>query len=493
MRTHNFVGGVLAAGVLLAAFVAHADPVDNLKPGEWYDVPSSQLRALDPCPTRDCSYSAVSGMTAVIQSWSGGAYDTKRDRLLVWGGGHHDYGGNELYAFDLGTLTWSRLTNPSDPPGTDAVGPYAADGNPTSRHTYNYLQYVPALDSFCSFGGAALYPSGQTNTVHTDCFDLAGNLWKRQPDTNVLGQMIGAFSAIDPTTGHGWIHGCGGESSLAEFDPISNMWISHGGIWTETVSNPQYYTTADVDPVHHLFVSVGAAQSFAWDLSRAGQIAGTLLATTGDQAIIQAQAPGFVYDAAAQAFVGWNGGADVLTLDPTTWVWTRLVPAPSNTVTPTAATQSGTNGRFRYSPARNVFVVVNSVDEDVYIYKLSAGGGTQVDGGVSLPGADAGSSQDAGGADGGSAMDGGVLLPAVDAGSSQGAGGVDGGSAADGGVPAPRSGCACRATSETSSAGGGAWLALVTVAIALAHRRRGASRIASARAGRGGPTGAGAR
>jgi hypothetical protein len=38
-----------------------------------------------------------------MAAWGGGAHDTKRDRLIVWGGGHGDYGGNELYAFDVNT------------------------------------------------------------------------------------------------------------------------------------------------------------------------------------------------------------------------------------------------------------------------------------------------------------------------------------------------------------------------------------------------------
>jgi len=54
-----------------------------------------------------------------MTAWSGGAFDTTRDRLVVWGGGHADYPGNELYVFDLGTLRWQRLTDPSP---TTAIG-----------------------------------------------------------------------------------------------------------------------------------------------------------------------------------------------------------------------------------------------------------------------------------------------------------------------------------------------------------------------------------
>jgi hypothetical protein len=43
-------------------------------------------------------------------------------------------------------------------------------------------------------------------------------------------------------------------------------------------------------------------------------------------------------------------------------------------VIPTSGASAGTYGRFRYVPSKNVFVVVNDIDEDVYIYRLSAGG-----------------------------------------------------------------------------------------------------------------------
>ena len=59
---------------------------------------------------------AVGGQAAVMSACGGGTLDTARDRLLVWGGGHGDYAGNELCAFDLATLQWSRLTEPSSSP-----------------------------------------------------------------------------------------------------------------------------------------------------------------------------------------------------------------------------------------------------------------------------------------------------------------------------------------------------------------------------------------
>jgi hypothetical protein len=181
---------------------------------------------------------------------------------------------------------------------------------------------------------------------------------------------------VDPTTGHAWAHGCGGLTSLAEFDPIGDAWTAHGSTWTDQNNYYDYYLTAAIEPERRLLVAVGSTQAFTFDLSDAGDIIGVPLTTTGDQTIVGSGAPGFEYDPVSQLFVAWQGGADVWTLDPATWAWTQVPPATTNTVIPTAAASNGTNGRFRYSPGLNLFVVVNAVDEDVFVYRLTNDAGT---------------------------------------------------------------------------------------------------------------------
>jgi hypothetical protein len=365
----------LVSIVALVSGTAAAGPIEDLAPGEWYRVPNSHMGAVDPCPTRDCNYSAVEGIHGVIDDWSGGAFDTVRDRLLVWGGGHGGYGGNEIYAFDLNTLKWSRLTNPSDPVNKDV--PYAPDGRPTSRHTYNYIQYVPSLDSLCSFGGAAFYETGQTGTEHTDCYDFTAQAWQHKADSLFHG--IGAITAIDGDTGLVWGKGTGyspsyeAATTLAQWNPTTNTFTARDQ------GNPDlsyaYYLTAAIDSKRHQMIAVGGGDGMLWQLSASGNVTRSPLGSSGATEIEGAEAPGLAYDSKSDRIIGWNGGANVYSLDPTTHVWSRLPPASTNAVTPTAANGNGTFGRFRYSSQKNVFVVVNSTDEDVYVYRLSAGAG----------------------------------------------------------------------------------------------------------------------
>lgn len=348
----------LALSVFFSSLSA-ANAVDSLAPGCWLKVQSSQLRSVAP-----------TGWSAnVMAPWCGGAFDTKRNRLIVWGGGHGDYSGNEIYVFSLDSLKWTRLTNPSNPPARDV--PYAADGGPCSRHTYDYIQYLPAIDRFATFGGAGFWQSGQTGTAHTDVFDFDSLKWSALADVPARAFGIGAFSGVDPVTGHAWQHGAGGKMLiLAEFDPDSNRWTAHGGAWTEGNNDFNYYLTGAIDPKRRLFVACGGNYVWTWRIDTTGNIVGKRIQTTGDTAMVRAASPGFEYAASIDRFVAWSGGTDVFILNMENKVWTRIQPSASNTAVPTAACVNGTFGRFRYCPAKGVFVTVNSITEDVYIYRL---------------------------------------------------------------------------------------------------------------------------
>src|SRR5204863_9685163 len=86
---------------------AGAAPV-AMAPGTWLTLPDTKMASVA-APT---SPGGTSGPSAVIGAWSGGAFDTRRGRLVLWGGGYSDYAGNELYAFSLGAMSWERLTEP---------------------------------------------------------------------------------------------------------------------------------------------------------------------------------------------------------------------------------------------------------------------------------------------------------------------------------------------------------------------------------------------
>src|SRR5712664_1473739 len=70
-----------------ATAVPASNPIDTLNPGEWYRVPNSNLSAVLPNPLPP----GGTGPASLMVAWNSCAYDTARDRLLIWGGGHADY------------------------------------------------------------------------------------------------------------------------------------------------------------------------------------------------------------------------------------------------------------------------------------------------------------------------------------------------------------------------------------------------------------------
>jgi hypothetical protein len=291
------------------------------------------------------------------------------------GGGHNDYGGNEIYAFDVGKLSWSRYWGPSPniPSTNGSCNETYSDGNPASRHTYDGVEYLPNVDRLWVNGGSLYCGAGNSGQA-TWHFNMGSRVWERQTDAPD-NQRLEMVSAYDSVTKKVFVAGPASWLVLREFDPVANAWKMRGGS-NATIDSGQ---NAAIDLKERKMVVMGRGSMYTFDLAQAGTIQRQTPTIIGDTSIVNANFPGLDYDPMGERLVAWSGGADVYTLDLQTHRWTRVSPAPTNTVAPTAAAESGTNGRFRYIPAWNVFIVVNSIDQNVYLYRLSPGTGTGAD------------------------------------------------------------------------------------------------------------------
>jgi len=363
--------------ILLALFARSVSggPLEELQPGEWYEVPNSRLDAHKPNPTPPGAFPNI------INAWSSGAFDTKRERLLVWGGGHCDYAGNEIYAFDMHTLTWSRIWGPTPneliPSCQEAVqlpggGAHTySDGNPSPRHTYDSLEYIPEpIDGLLEVGGAAWGGSGGGAFL----FSFKTGDW-RELDKPLQGRL-GNEAVYDRRTQRYFMRA---RNRVLELDLIGNEWAEHGNACPAGCSSDR--TTAELDPTRNLIVFVGDGDFAIYNIAT-GQHSEPV--TRGATEIESTDATGLAYDPSSDLIVAWGGhrGArpqDVYTMDLRDLgdlQWNRVIPAASNTVIPSSMSSKGTYGRFRYSPTYNVFVLYNHVSENVFIYKLGDSIGT---------------------------------------------------------------------------------------------------------------------
>jgi len=159
-------------------------------PGTRRNISLNMQADVDPCPARNCIYSGIIGQRAVIEAWCGAAFATDYGRLGAWittGGGHGDYYGNEVYAFELDSRRWVRLSDPY-PGGADSTVDYDegeyAPGIPLSSHTYQHTQYIPAAQGGGQKGSLLIvvaYAAGRMarGSGRAHAFDLATKRWER--------------------------------------------------------------------------------------------------------------------------------------------------------------------------------------------------------------------------------------------------------------------------------------------------------------------------
>jgi hypothetical protein len=224
----------------------------------------------------------------VIGDPSSAAIDTKRNRMVLWGGGHNDYGGNEIYSLEINLIgntpisptTFGplvRLTNPAPPnlqnlqietlipgpslaPGNTQFGPCAgacttnpgwpdpsvAGGTPNSRHLYDGWRYDANLDAGIAVGGARNVTGGASsatwvlpmNSVDaTQCgastpvvvSGVCDPQWSNK-GTTYAGPGTGTMMNIDPNTNYVWLYSSniGNQLFVQADNNLAAGWVAAG-------------------------------------------------------------------------------------------------------------------------------------------------------------------------------------------------------------------------------------------------------------------------
>lgn len=357
----------------------------DLPAGQWFDAPGTAMREV--CVPDSVGVRGVSGCPAIITAWSGGAWDSLHRRMVIWGGGHDDYHGNELYGFDLRTGAWSRLTEPSTPSDGGGCSTFfnrdpLPDGQPVSRHTYDGVQFIGHLGKLWAHGGSRACDGAGTNV--TWVYDDATG-WEQHA------QGPGGYTlatAYDAATRSVLVNTT---EAMYVYDVDGDAWTKVPG-WGYPPLWPRYIggdRTAVVDPTRGLYWVVGNKMVFVWDIAAGKHVTDDWVTTgagdysnaqtvganhpeqlfeSGGGDIYNVNAPGFDYDSAADELVAWPNAGAPYALNLTTRAWT----AGGAEGAPTSRNSGGTYGRWRYLAAYNVFILVNSTSEDVHFYKNTA-------------------------------------------------------------------------------------------------------------------------
>jgi hypothetical protein len=352
----------LTALALLSTLLATGAAAQLPTTNGWYAVPNTRLRPL--CAGEN-GFSQVLGNTGCIsitEAWNGGVFDSKRNRLVIWGGGHTDYYGNEFYAFNLDTLTVERLNDPGTPIASSCSDGIVNNTQANSRHTYDGIEYIAHLDKMYVFSGSLACGSGSAGTV-TWLFNFATMQWERKNPTGTLPTgAFGVLTAYDLTTGLIYLHDL---RYLYSYDAAADRYTR----LSTNQASIDYHLAATLDPVRKKFVVVGMGRVYTHDISAGATASLQTLSTSGGGSVVGAAYPGVDYDPSTDRIVGWSGSDrnNVYSLNLDTGQWT----VSQFTGGPPAAAQNGTHGRWRYSAKSGVFALANKVGDNIYVMRLS--------------------------------------------------------------------------------------------------------------------------
>lgn len=328
------------------------------------------------------------GCRSIIDAYSSAAWDAVKKRMLYFGGGHKDYFGNEIFATELATSTPKnvRVTVPTQPVTTYeycAEGlPYVLNGttplpytDPSSRHTFDGLTFIPHANTFLSFGGALACNASWTSnsfwlldmtTLQWREAQPAVEVWQKTTGTWLLSsqplvdrpeRQEGAMVDYDPVTQLAWMTD---KKCFYSYNIEKNLVRKYTCQKDFTLPQLDYKDTGIIDPILRRFYVVGNQEQYV--LSMIAPYTIVRMGIAGDQTMPRAYYPGLTYDTLRKEVVGFDGGDQIWRFDPTKNQWFSLWFAGG----PGARNPTGTYKRFQYIPAHDVYWLVNNGNQHMF-------------------------------------------------------------------------------------------------------------------------------
>lgn len=376
---------------------------------------------------------SINGPNAIINSWGGFAYDSKRGDLITFGGGHGDYCGNDIYRFRLSTLHWERAGISSQMSVFQsaaneqrALPAEGLDKAPPTAHMYDGLLYIPNADRMVYFGYGTPSFAGTGAPPLTATMPAGTGPWFFDPSRADSGKVVGSDgSAVDRSIRGGYMwqnrqyaahhpgaylpnsYGPQSASSDAVCEGGKDViYMRTSGPWSVSSGLIKYLVREPADPAQDQLTEVGALGNFItqadmavdagrliavlmgdssrkfafWDLTASGsgnwlQGVSSISDLSGGYAL--GQNAGMDYDPTRDRFLIWNGESEVWELrvpaarpiSPSGWT-VRRVSSSGGPVGALLPSSGGAIGKWKYAHGLDVFVGLREAPNgDVWIYK----------------------------------------------------------------------------------------------------------------------------
>jgi len=215
-------------------------------------------------------WSGRAGFSAITEAWNGAALATRFGQsgsLIVFGGGHNNYFGSDVHAFDIATREWRRISDgfvhgSAESYGGGAIYPHAEypDGSPLPPHTYGYVQYDAVGNDYLLLkGNSELGPNVKAVAI-PHMFNLDRREWRRGPLHESAILNSGGFTAWDAARRTLWGHSGddGGGNAFIGFCPDGANADGTFGRWGSRHPNKfpgiANHNTMAIDPVRDIIV-----------------------------------------------------------------------------------------------------------------------------------------------------------------------------------------------------------------------------------------------
>lgn len=196
---------VAATATSHAADLSRLDALLNATPaGGWVQINTSSFSSAFPTGASAVDVPSYSDPARIVHAWSSFAWNTDLGSLMLFGGGHANYAGNEMYLWDGASGAWSRGSLPSK---LDSYGFVADNSAPQSAHTYDNQLYLRVNRLFVTLGGAA-YQSGDSFQAQVGGQVVRTGPWLFDParaNANEVGGSSGSGYDRSSIGGNMWI------------------------------------------------------------------------------------------------------------------------------------------------------------------------------------------------------------------------------------------------------------------------------------------------
>lgn len=279
---------------------------------------------------------------AVFHAWCSVSFDPATGYIYAHGGGHTNYGGNEVYKGDMSLGTWTRLTNPSPYLGENynSTCPLPVTG-PPSTHTYSSICWNPGRDTVMLIGPEAGYSSSTCSYSTMPIpylyeFDPATNTWTQFDSAN------GGYSFTIYANNRMYSVSNNGDQIIVD----NSRNVTHvAGSVALSENTPVY------DTVNNKIWTWRSNRSrlYEWDITDTRLNYRGYITAPPDITTVKGINAGVAF---RNGIIWFYAGHDVFTYDPSTSVW-KILPSSDQ-----PGNGERTYSKFHYWPSEDKFVFV---------------------------------------------------------------------------------------------------------------------------------------